>query len=694
MNDGTLFSLPHLLNMLTEKNALHIMQPPYEKNHVYVSDASLNKSTYTDIRGPLAAMSKRLKDIAAQGKLESRNYSAVLDAWASAFITGLVTYNPTPFKFVLEPEDELFLKYSTLVKKFSTEFVKVFTSEKASVNANYENYEFFGDSVYKNAIVTYFTRELNIRNKTIATVMKHHHENTKALSDLAEILGLTDLINNGGEEISAAVREDVFESLIGFMTYFEWELCRDTTSDNSMIFANGNSIVNRFVRMVFSNSDYTIPTNIAAKTFLTSIKRMFSEKGDEIRIDEASTQERAIITIKTSANIISNMARVFSVDRNELTKILHCTYTSKNVDVNIKTFANVVYSGVVEQLKSIGIGQQEVQAYKNLKMIPRAKHQRMMALYNRALELGYWFGFNVPKKMRHMATTRISLEAVLYHDRKDYGLVHVTSEGPANEILSVIETLLCKIEDVIKESSAKPAGKPHTLHMDTKLVDELSGYRNDNTSGSGTTSSGIDPSLIVNTKTLKLNSEFADVGSDKLTHIEDISAGHTNNASHGGIVGMNMTTAAGSMNVRHKDAEILDKTQLSSVHQLMSMWGFDKPYGSVIGFASMKKNITGVFGMIEDKKLMSFGSFNPVIVGDGNDPHVEFIFVKIDSTQPDKLIYTIKIYGDLPTVKDAIENYKQLPVLVQKTRTFDIHYLASPIPIHSVIAAIQSRAAF
>jgi hypothetical protein len=406
------------------------------------------KSSYGEPRGALAALAERLGHVIAQLAADGSNYREVLRMWAATFMHGIMTYAPGDFQRIevaLERYLEIFDKYERI-------FHQAFVAEDVSADNNYDNLEFLGDGVYKNALVFYLWRELRIQNKTIATTLKHIHENTKALSDLARIFHMDKLARSNGSKQADALNEDIFESVLGVLQCVQWEIQRDPSMPESAALAADSGFANRLVRMIFRCSDARYEYAIAPKTFMTGLQGMFRDMPEKMMSTASQTADKHVIIFRTPPSVVARMAQMFNSDARALGKILNCTFETEDEKVTAKHFSTLIHEKLIELLAApnINITYQTFQSHMNRKIAPREFHERLDQLAVRAAEKGYWLALNIPVVSRK-ATGRLIVHAVLYHNDPTRVLRRAEVEGYGEvDRNRVFTELLDKAEDLIE----------------------------------------------------------------------------------------------------------------------------------------------------------------------------------------------------------------------------------------------------
>ena len=466
------YSRPVIEGMLEYGRGAIPLEDSQLSGFVNVTREKLSESTYGNITGPLKALSDMLGKMVSFLNPDGSNYRDVLKDWASVFMFGIMSYGNGPIK----PIPTTLARYEELYDKYESTLIRAFICEDVSADNNYENLEFLGDATYKNALVFYLYRELRIQNKSIATVLKHTHENTKALSDLAKIFHMEPLILSKGTKKTDSLHEDVFESVLGAFQLLQWEIQRDTSAPEAAEFAADNGVANRLVRMIFKHSDARRDFRIPAKTFMETLRGLFANNKDEMKTVEKCTADSMIIVIATVRSVVSKIALSFGADMQKLSKVLNCRYESADPTVDAKHFSSTVYNDLVSKLEELGIGQTDVQSYKNRAIAPKEFHERLNQLAVRATEKGYWIGLNVPKAVKARGT--LGIHATLYHDDPRRPIRRAEAEGYGMvDRMNVFTTLFDKLEEII--NLAKPIPRK-TASGGPGVEFKLSGAEDDN----------------------------------------------------------------------------------------------------------------------------------------------------------------------------------------------------------------------
>jgi hypothetical protein len=417
------------------------------RSFVKLSADQTRKSSYGEPRGALAALTVRLGEAVAQLAPDGSNYREVLRLWMGMFMHGIMTYAPSGFVRV----DVTLERYLEVFDRYERIFHQAFVAEDVSADNNYENLEFLGDGVYKNAVVFFLWRELGIQNKTIATTLKHIHENTKALSDLAKMFHMDKLARSNGSKQVDALNEDVFEGVLGVLQRVQWEIQRDPHSPEHAALTADCGFANRLVRLIFKCSDARYEYAIAPKTFITNLQDMFRDMPEKMRSTSSQTADRQVIIFKTPPSVVARMGQMFGSDTRELAKILNCTFESQDDSVTEKHFSTMVHERLIALLASpkIGITYQTFQGHKNRSIVPQEFHTRLSQLAIRAEAKGYWLALNIPPAGRK-GGGRLIVHAVLYHNDPRRALRRAEVEGYGEvERERVFTELLDKAEKLI-----------------------------------------------------------------------------------------------------------------------------------------------------------------------------------------------------------------------------------------------------
>jgi hypothetical protein len=438
------FSVKYLESALEWKRGAVVLSNLGMRSTVRFSSETLNKMIYGNIRGPLLSLSKKLGRIVNNLLEDGSNYMSVLREWSATIMHGLLVYDIDE----MHAQKITVQRYLDLFDRYQSTFARAFVAEDLSSDDNYEEIEIMGDATYKNALIFYFWRELHIRNKSITTVLRHTHENTKALFDLATIFGMDKLVRSKGSKRFYAVCEDVFESVIGTFQEMEWEIQADPRSPEFLFFSANNGFATRLVRMVFQNSDARQEYKIAPKTFITGLQGTFSTGADKMYIKEEFNNDMMMIVFKTPVAILNIMSQIFGCRVKDLTKVLNCTYMSEDPKAGSKHFSSIVYESIVTKLEKLGITQQTFQAIKNRGMVPPLFHDRMNKLFAASIKKGYWIGISVPKSSK--GAKLLSVRCTLYHNDPTKSLPRAAVDGYLKENeTDAFNTLFTKIESII-----------------------------------------------------------------------------------------------------------------------------------------------------------------------------------------------------------------------------------------------------
>jgi hypothetical protein len=425
-----------------------------------VPKASLDASTYGNITGPLLALSTRLGDIKGRMSTDRSNYTEILRDWAATIMHGIMTYNPSGIRPVtLDAVSVDVDRYRALFDKYSTLFHRAFMAENVSATDNYENLEFLGDDVYKTALVFYIWRELKINNKTQATILKHTHENTKALSDLARIFHMDVLArtNKSVKQVDS-LYEDVFEAFVGVLQLVQWEIQRDPSSPEYTALCTDCGFANRLVRLIFHCSDAKFEHGVAPKTFVTSLEWDFAQDSERLVHQTKAGSDGPVIVFRTPPTIISRMAAVFGSDKRLLSGILNSTHMAPDRDVHVKKFSAKVYGDVVKMLADprIGINERTTQMYRTQKVVPKEFYARLGQISAAATAKGYWIDISLPKDQN--STSRVTARGVIRHGdpRRSAPVVEVAGEAGKGELERVVGLLLDEIKTILDRIETIP----------------------------------------------------------------------------------------------------------------------------------------------------------------------------------------------------------------------------------------------
>jgi hypothetical protein len=450
------FSVKKIESLFERRNGSLALNNFMKRTIVHVSKSELDSTTYGKIRGPLLELVKKLRAVTAVLQDDDKNYVEVLKMWMATFMHGIMSFGVNDMRPVVSDIG----RYMEIFERYKSIFLEALVAEDVSEEENYEDHELTGDMVYKSALLYFFVRELKIRNKTVATVLKHTHENTKALSDLAKMFSMDKLVKTKKSKMLESVHEDVFESILGVLQDVQWEIQRDPKSPEFIEFSADNGFANRLVRMIFKNSDARREYRIAPKTFVTTLRGMFNVSGESIKSKKGSRvgdlkdgKLEGTIVFQMSEAIIGHMSQVFGCNSRALSEIFNCTYVSDDPDVNGKIFDAFVYNDVVDRLEEIGITQQKVQHIKNRSLAPPAFHEKMNKISVAAQLKGYWLGLNIPLSSKGVSSH--SIQCTLYHNDPQRSLRKVTIDGYQKEQeWDAFENMFTQIEKIVE--SARP----------------------------------------------------------------------------------------------------------------------------------------------------------------------------------------------------------------------------------------------
>jgi len=420
---------------------------------VRFGDERLSRSNYGQLRGELLALSNNLHQVVRNLEEGQENYRDVLQEWFATLMHGIMSYNSGLRveggirSLVLLSASRGIEKYRELYSKYEHIFVRSFVSEEVSADDNYEELEFLGDSAYRTALISYMWRELRIRNKSVLTFLKHKHENTKSLSDLAKILHVDALVRTKGTKHLDATLEDVFEAVVGVMQIMEWEIQRNPNEPESAQFAASGGFAIRLVRMIFENSNARYEDRVAPKTFVTSLSTAFSVGREKILETAKTDAEHQIITFRTAPAIVSQIAGTFGADQRALSKILNCRYESSTGGSHAKHFSQVVYEDIVDRLAKLGITQHSLNAYQNRVQVPVELRGAFENLTAKAKAKRLWLSVSVPKTADR--TGSYEIKSMLYHDdpHRIIPKTQTTVQGEADRMNAFRE--LMKLTDAL-----------------------------------------------------------------------------------------------------------------------------------------------------------------------------------------------------------------------------------------------------
>lgn len=413
-----------------------------------MGEERLRRSNYGEPRGELKALAEALAGVVGGLGEDGGNYREILRLWFATLMDGVMRYGSAlrvaggeVRAGVLRPASGGVPRYEALYDRYERVFARSFVAEDVSAEDNYEELEFLGDGVYKNALVFYLWRERRIRNKSILTVLKHTHENTKALSDLARLLSMDVLIRSKGAKHPDETREDVFEAVLGVLQIVEWEIQRDPRNPESAQFAASGGFAARLVRMIFENSDARYEDRIPPKTFLTTLSGAFAAGQEGLRSTEKVDADRQIISFRAPAAVVSQIAGTFGADPRALSRVLNARYESAEGSVHAKHFSQVVHDDVVERLRRLGVTQHALYAHANRARVPPEFRQAFDGLGAEAQAKNFWLGVNVPKTARRAGAYEIN--ATFYHDDPHRSLprAQVEAQGEAHRHQAFAELL-------------------------------------------------------------------------------------------------------------------------------------------------------------------------------------------------------------------------------------------------------------
>lgn len=414
-----------------------------------VTKAEIDKPIYTNIRGPLKELSKRLKEVAK--RVDVDDYNVVLREWAATILHGVMSYSNSKIKAAARSIDE----YKKLYDRYELTFKRAFIADDVNPENNYENLEYLGDGVYKNALVFYIWREMGIQDKSYATEMKHSHENTKALAQLAKIFQMTPLIRSAGSRHREALHEDVFESFLGVFQEMQWQIQRDPSTPEAAEFAADSGFANRLVRLVFENSDYPKDYSLPSKTFMSKLKNTFKEGDETLAMVENLAVTPPTITLRCSQRLVNQIAGVFGADSGKLFKIFNHVYVAEYADAYDKFFVAATYSKIESKLATIGINQDRFMQYMNRFVVPRELRDLLDQVFVMAENKGYTLNVNVPRSKN--TQTSMSAYVMFYcHDASRASIRAIRENFPIDRKIENFEKLLRDALDKISSVKVAP----------------------------------------------------------------------------------------------------------------------------------------------------------------------------------------------------------------------------------------------
>lgn len=400
------FGAKNIENLLSGRNmSVPILEIP-QSIVFMVREDEIDEPIFSKPVGKLLDLSEKLGNIILNLSDDQSNYHTILRDWSIAFMHGILEYRKNDLRPEL-PDDNF---YVDIFDQYAGVFKRAFVAEDVD-DDNYEDLEFLGDASYRAALTYQLIVEQGVKNKAYCTHLRHHFENTAALSNLARIFHMEPLIRSNGAKPTESLTEDVFESILGAFQILECEILRQPGTPVFDLLCANNGFTHRLVRMVFDCTTHDMDVKVPAKTFMTGFSFLFTVGGEKINIIDNMREFK--IAFATSPPVVALIARTFQVDAARLGKILNASYSMLDGGGNDKRFSHKVYTDTVNALMSIGITQSAVQMHKNMREVPSIFHERMNTIGQTAVAKGYWLGINFPKNIQTRAEKIV--RGVFYH---------------------------------------------------------------------------------------------------------------------------------------------------------------------------------------------------------------------------------------------------------------------------------------
>lgn len=406
-----------------------------------ISEKQLTKTLYPNPKGPLKELISNLK--AEAEKLNDSNYGDTVLEWMAIFLHGVMTCDVDKTGIV----DVSLDRYRRIVQKYSRLIHRAFATESVSDIDNYENLEFLGDGVYKNALVFYFWRECKLYNKSAVSTIKHTHENMKALSDLAKMFSMIPFVVHKNDKHVDGIYEDVFEAVMGVFQIIQWDIQQDPGSKEFIPFSADSGFANRLVRLIFKNTDVILEGKVAHKTLFTTLSWQFAEGNSRLTTSAKESENHLYITVSAPRLVVMKIAQAFNVSYNELNGICNRRYDSDS-DAHPQWFSSVVHEDIMTSLAKLGITEQAIHELKTLKSVPGHLAGALKTIFKSANAKGYWVGIN--KDISINSHQNIVLKGVLYHSNMFQPVQHKTISGPKHLIEDLYLKLFAKIKKMIE----------------------------------------------------------------------------------------------------------------------------------------------------------------------------------------------------------------------------------------------------
>lgn len=399
-----------VISILNSEGFTLIPKISNQPKKIFVSPEILNKNIYINPRDDLKAMLDELKSIStSRQEVSDRDIK-----WMSAFIFHCLNYGLSPMAR-FRPDRE---KIYEICYEFQAVILQATIAENVSTTHNYDNLEFRGDTYFKTPTIEYLQDELGIRNKAEITVLKHHFENTKSMADLCDLLWITPLIRS--DTIEAAIKEDVFESMMGALDYISKQIGRQYTEwterverpdvekrrkefrEQAQTEFKGlaglyrGTVINRFVRMLFNNCDVVIEAKKPSKTTLDAIFVIFSNKKNKIMqrsLKNKDGKEFLELSFVMKPEYALDFAAKSGIDDGmQAVKILNTRYIT-SVPAPVKHFTEYCCDRMMERLKAAGMKINTLQHFRSIKVLGISSNTDAdRAFYDlevKALQAGY-----------------------------------------------------------------------------------------------------------------------------------------------------------------------------------------------------------------------------------------------------------------------------------------------------------------
>jgi hypothetical protein len=360
--------------------------------------------TYANPRGYLASFSADLRSIvpdAPGGALRGRSVGSIMQ-WYRAFLTGLLRYRAPDS---LSPPDgadwaQMASELDAILalEGVADSCLAAFVGTEISRTVNYQGLEFLGDIYWKCVIADHLSASLGIVNEQTLTLMRHLHERRQALANLAEILGLENLVVAPIQlkRKRQGTLEDVFEAVLGAVRRIQKEIwARPHLLVNRYLVAGSGEFAHRLIHLLFTQSSPLATMDTTSQRFLKDLDRTFTRSGG---VGSRGTKEpingQMNMTLTTPPPVIAEMARRMNVDPGAgrkdpppLDVILNSTYVVKTEDK--QEGWSLICERVMSDLGRAGVTPEKLRAVRNRNLVRREFEGVYARLEARASSLGY-----------------------------------------------------------------------------------------------------------------------------------------------------------------------------------------------------------------------------------------------------------------------------------------------------------------